>query len=52
MMINDVLNSLMKKRKSIAIVVDEYGGTSGMITVEDVVEELLEKLKMNMMCKS
>lgn len=39
--INDLLNELQLKRIQIAVVLDEFGGTAGMVTIEDILEELV-----------
>jgi putative hemolysin len=45
MPINDLLQLLRSEQAQMAIVVDEYGGTAGLVTVEDVVEELVGEIQ-------
>ncbi len=40
-----LLKMMQKNRSQLAIVVDEYGGTSGMVTIEDIVEELIGEIQ-------
>lgn len=42
--IDDLLNEFKAKKIHLAMVVDEYGGTSGLITMEDIIEEILGEI--------
>ncbi|MGX1432906.1 magnesium and cobalt exporter, CNNM family [Cytobacillus horneckiae] len=43
--INDLLIKMQKDRIHLAILMDEYGGTSGLVTVEDIVEEIVGEIR-------
>jgi putative hemolysin len=45
MLVDDLLRSLQRRRVHIAIVLDEHGGTAGLVTIEDLLEEIVGEIQ-------